>query len=170
MADDILRQLETLTNIELEAVRQKAASLLSIGSTGVCTGATTTRGSTQTETDVDLVLFVIQKVLRDRGCGLMPLVMMRRSHSYTSFKQSVPELMQFIRKQFNGKGQRIEFIALLEMGVGLLFDWMVDYGIPTTHAALMNNIRKMPAHFNRAFPGYGRMGYLKLVLRREING
>jgi hypothetical protein len=158
--NDILAQLPNLRPEELEQVRRGIAALQSM--TRAVPGATSI---TPPSDDAQWVLGIINDVVAQMSGFHTPLIILRRSAQFATFKHKLPDLMEYLGRQ---SSQRIEQQALLKIGLELLLAWLKDMGMPIGAPSLMKMIHRLPDVIDSQFPGYARMGILAVILRQKL--
>jgi hypothetical protein len=157
---DILVKLPELTYSELELVRQKIQSLKSLGKWN---GEFVPAVSNDTDSEVMDCLSVICKVLLDAGLEYNSVPRLRKSHQFSSFQEKLPSVLQYFQQIKN----KPEKMALFELSIRLLYEDLCSMSISVTARTLMSHIHRVPAVFNKSFPGYVQGGALPLFFRRK---
>jgi hypothetical protein len=142
--------LPKLDAAELAEVRQHLALLRTLAGEG------------PVDVDEQLVIDAISIVLRENGMGAS-IEQFTGSSAHVSFKEKLPDLHAFLAL---ASKQRNEQRAILYVGVSLLYDHLIKFGIPVGTRVLMTHIHRVPEFINAAFPGYTRAGLLPWIMHR----
>jgi hypothetical protein len=115
----------------------------------------------------DVLLDIIVDYMTRKGCDLsLPTVLMAGKH-YGTFKKKCVPVYEFVKPV----GGRNEQRALLRIGIAELYADLTRMNLAVTSRLMMAHIHRLPAVLNRAFPGYAKIGALKLILvKRKHNG
>lgn len=118
--------------------------------------------------DTDMVLDAIHRVLESLGVELLYPGMLRKVKAFPKFRdEKVPAIMKFVRA---GVKTRVQQIALLNIGVLLLYQNMGQMGIAVSSRAILNHAHRIPSIINQAFPGYAANGMLGMLVRQYVKG
>lgn len=158
--NDALRLLNHLTSDEASKLRDALTALLSLHAAG---GAARDE---KTPEGVD-VAGLVNEVLEGYGFGRVSLHQLQGAAP--RYSQTSAQLWAFARTAMPD-GKRVEHLAILRLGVRMLYKNIEDQGIPITHNIMMRQLSRLPAVVNHGFPGYARNGFLGLVVRSNISG
>lgn len=147
--EDVLRQCAALPRADVERLRGALAALL--GTSGDRSAAS--------ESDESWVLDAVAQELEKRG---MPVMRNRRPRTMTALRAALSDLMKFLAQAHPRRaGQRM----VLDLGIGLLYDNLIELGVPPTASVMLAQIHRVPALIDRAFPGYAGAGLLRMLVR-----
>ncbi len=156
----IIEQLPSLTNTELQAVRDTATFLA---------GNTTQNKPTDWEAKV---FEAFNKQLSASGIQTnLYYASFRRTSGYKVWIQSVSKVEAFITNNF-GRLKNIERLTLLNLFYKLLIENMKEINVPITINTVSSHTKRIPEVFNMNFPGYVASGLAPMVLAtmRKRNG
>jgi hypothetical protein len=159
--DDILASLPQLNRAQLLDLRKRIGAFISLGMHA------SVINTPKELVDEDLCVEVIIEVVSLRGRSFISKEQFKGQAGYKRFQESVVNVMKFVREALPG-AQRIEHRVVLHLGVRLLCENMAELNQPVTHGAVMRQFGRIPALYDRAFPGYARMGVLGIVVNREM--
>jgi hypothetical protein len=151
---EIVDRLPHLSAGELDQLFERIKALRQMGGNG--------NGHAKSD-DSDVILDTIIRVMQSNGLTCPYLKQLRQRRNYTSFKEKVPALMDYLKKVSTN---RLEQSVILDLGVGLLYHDIKHWSIPMTDSLIMNNIHRIPAIMDVHFPGYARSGMLKMLVKR----
>lgn len=114
--------------------------------------------------DVTLVLDVLCDVARSVGVDVVAPHVLRKSQQLRDARQKIAPVLEFIRAHARGP---VRERALLRTGIRLLYDDLVEMGFPVSARTLLSHLHRLPAIFDRHFPGYARSGILGIVIRER---
>jgi hypothetical protein len=98
-----------------------------------------------------------------RGALELPSVgSLRAAPEYNVFASQTPDLARYLRA---ASSDRQEQLAVLRMGISLLYEQLIDSGRPVSSYDLMPSIGRIPALINQAFPGYAESFGLQFLVR-----
>ena len=152
---EILERLPALSKAEMQQVKARV-TVLSQGPSGQVNHA---------DTDVLLVLSVIQAVMFSRGADMTTVAGLQRAAQYRSMADKVPALVGYLHRA--GIKDRIEVRAILSIAVDLLYRDLTQMGLTTSSRTIMQHLHRIPAVLNKQFPGYAKMGWLGMLLRTK---
>lgn len=114
----------------------------------------------------DVLLDIISSYMANKGVDLStPYVLMSGKH-YVTFRKKSDAVYKYVKPVGTKNSQR----ALLRIGVSLLYADLERMGLAITSRLLMAHVHRIPAVINRSFPGYRKLGALKLILvKRQHN-
>ena len=151
----ILQEIPRLSVADRDKVRQ---ALLACGSVG---GDTPTPEANMSSME-NMLLYAICEVVRSaQGEFVTPSVLSRMSNM-ASFRRKVPTIEGWLKSQ---KMRRNEEQALLITSVHYLYDNIVNMGRAVSAHRLCAEIHRLPSVMDEQFPGYARIGMLKLSMR-----
>jgi len=119
------------------------------------------------ESEVDFILETMQRVLSSMGVEHTSVATLRGSPQYAAFKQKAPAIVAYLDSAC--PTNRVKQIAVLSIGVRLLYENLASQGFPVSSRFLMTHIHRLPSVMNRAFPGYARAGLLNLLVKDKTN-
>lgn len=154
--NNVLHSLDALSPDELETVRAKATMRLK-------TSTPTTSAHARTGSNTDLVLDAIVEVLSAMGVEYVNASILRKSASFKSFNEKMPELFLYLEKITT---QRVERRAMLRLVIELLYQDLARMNVATTARTLMSHAHRIPAVINNNFPGYADAGLLHWIVKR----
>ncbi len=158
--NSIIEQLPSLTNEELQAVRDTATFL-------------TDNTKQNKPTDWEAKVFqAFNKQLSTSGIQTnLHYASFRRTSGYKAWIQSISKVETFITNNF-GTLKNIERLALLNLFYKLLIDNMNEINVPITINTVSSHTKRIPEVFNMNFPGYIASGLAPMVLAtmRKRNG
>lgn len=108
----------------------------------------------------DVLLDVISDYMTRKNVDLSAPFILAAGRHYSTFKQKSGPVYEYVKPV----GTRNEQRALLRIGVSLLYADLERMGLAITSRLLMAHVHRIPAVINRAFPGYRKIGALKLIL------
>jgi hypothetical protein len=77
-----------------------------------------------------------------------------------------PNLIRYLKDSCPGADQRI-IRAVLDTGFRMLYRMLINTGLTIGPAQLASHLDRLPAVFDRAFPGYAQSGLLAQIIRVE---
>jgi len=106
----------------------------------------------------------ICSTLRRVGVECPSPITLRKSSAYANAKEKFNDLSAFFDKISQ---QRLVQDAVLCTGIEILYNDMINWGMPISSHTILNHIHRIPASLNRAFPGYAQSGLLAKVVKYE---
>lgn len=157
----IVQQLPSLSLIELQEIVDRVKALKSLPGGQAAATAVPING------DAMGALRAVCEVLADQGIEYTPAFMLARSQEMGAFANKVGHVhAYFERSQLSRNAQGLVF----KIAVGLLYQNMVEIGLPVSARNVMRQIHRVPAVLNRAFPGYAARGMLSWIARGRTQG
>ncbi len=150
----VLKDLPLLTTDEREAIKARIVA----------------RGTLETNTvssqmgDEVLVLEAIVDVVQRLSGEVVSVYELRRMNGYTGFKTKAISLLETLGKS---SGTRLKKIAVLTLGIELLYRDLRDQLLPCSSRTLMRHVHRVPAVLDTNFPGYAESGLMGWITREE---
>jgi len=158
----IIDLLPKLDSDELSELRKRITALSSLGGSPEVDG----KAGALRDTRAEMIMEAINHVMSSLGADSASVFVMRRTADYPRLKQKVDSLFEYMRKI---TGNRVEQQHLLNMSVEMLYQDLVELGIPVTALTIMRHIHRIPAVMNKQFPGYAEAGVLSMILKGNTN-
>lgn len=116
------------------------------------------------DTDAEMVADAVAEVLAGLGVERCNRSQLLGCAQYQSMRQKMPELMDYMRR---GGSERVVLGAMLRLGIELLYRDLAAQDVPISSRVMLNHVHRLPAIFNRHFPGYAEAGMLHWIIRQE---
>jgi hypothetical protein len=130
-------------------------------------GASSKHGGRTNARQNDILLDIISDYMSRKGVDMSAPFVLSGGRHYSTFKNKSVAVYEYVKPV----GARNEQRALLRIGVSLLYADLERMGLAITSRLLMAHVHRIPAVINRAFPGYRKIGALKLILvKRKHSG
>lgn len=160
---EIIKALPALERGEVERVRAACTAILHL--TPDAGDVTEKDKVVQVQGDDELwVIHGIRSVLQSLGVEYPGMGLLQRAPEYSSFKEKIPGLMEYLRKAHPQR--RCQFI-ILRLGIKLLLDNLRQLGLAISARALLRHIHRLPSVLNAAFPGYAEAGMLGMLIKQK---
>ena len=156
--EQILQDLPRLTAEQRSLIADRIKFLNSAGT--VLTMPTVTEQARDDDA-ADWALDVLLETMQRLGveCPFKPAI--KKSSQYAAFRQKVPGIVAWMSRSVKKRNQRR---ALFAMGVGLLYENMVEMEVAVSARSVMQHIHRLPSVINQAFPDYARAGLLGFIV------
>ena len=155
----LIAALPRLSPDELQELAGRAKALAAV------TPTTSSKPTVEVATAEDMLLDAISTTMSRMGVEHTSMSMLRKGPHYASFKEKAPSVIQFVRKAV--PGDRLKQMAVLSIGVKLLYKNLEEMELPVSSRYLMQHIHRLPSVINKSFPGYATAGMLAWILRGE---
>lgn len=119
----------------------------------------------EVDDDEGFVLGCIAEQLSRMSIEYVSMKVLRSQRGIAAFRDKVPGLMKYLS---SNDRSRIEQRAILSMGVELLYENLIENGIPVSARMLMAHVHRIPSVLNAAFPGYAKAGLLTWVVKKRL--
>lgn len=113
----------------------------------------------------DVVLYVLCDVMHKSGVEHVTPQTLRNTSHFKPFADKCPAVIEFFGGTLQVQHARIRTEALLQTGLRLLYEDLLNMGVTVSSRTMMQHIHRVPAVINAAFPGYAEAG----LLRRIVN-
>lgn len=149
--------LRHMTDDELIQIASAARSLVAMGQRPADAVVTITDSS-------DWLVQCVFDVTRSLGVGTF-MAQLQTTAKEKAVRQKIEEAKIFIERQARSKTERI---ALCRVGIRLLYDSLRWMDVPVTGSVLLRHLHRLPAVFDRHFPGYAASGMLQMLIKAEM--
>jgi hypothetical protein len=158
-AESIITSLGSLPPGEVEHVLKHITAMRSLGAWG---GESTDDDSSEARR----VFRILCEEMQLAGLIDMHNVSYQRMRNRRGFAEKAKHVCAFLDEQHQDR--RVQD-GILRIGMQLLIRWMREWAdtkgdFLVTPYVLARNIHKLPARLDRAFPGYGAVGMLHLLI------
>lgn len=116
------------------------------------------------QSDAEFVLGCVINAIEHVGLEYPGKEHLKKSAAYKIFVDKVPATMKYLRLHFKTKVERQRALSL---GVVLLHQELSSMGGSVQARRILAHIHRVPAVFNKAFPGYAESKLLHLTVRRR---
>lgn len=160
---DILKTIPTPKPDEVERVRQACALALSMTLLPAAGSARISQGKRDS---IDVVISAVHTASQELKIDMGGPAMLRRRLRIDEARAICNSLVKYAEDAQVGNVHAQE--RLLALGFRLLYDDLAAMGImAVTPRVLMTHASRIPAIFDRHFPGYAAAGWLRMALRTE---
>jgi len=160
--DDVVAALPHLTPDERQRISQRLGAL-----GGMAPGPTTPLGrGSGPETahqPGELLLQAIVSTAERLSGERASVTALRRTSGGRAFYEKAAAVEAFAARHTSTRTQRL---ALLELGVDLLYRDLTKIGLPTSTRSLMRHVHRIPSVIDASFPDYAKLGLLRMVMQR----
>ena len=109
------------------------------------------------------VLSLICDVLQSMGVEYPVLSVLQRNAGFKAFKEKLPGLFRYLQKSGLNKNEQR---AVLRVGILLLYENLMQMGLPISAARVMQHTHRIPSILENQFPGYASAGLLRMLVSR----
>jgi hypothetical protein len=163
--DEIAKLLHSLTADELAEVRARAGILLQSGGRPAASAPTTTAAKIAAppaeSADLDIIVQEIAAYFQREGLEYVSEAMLKRTANYRSFEAKAIASLPYFRKV---SSQRVRLRAIIRLAIRLLHKDMQAMNVAVSVRTLMNHWHRVPAVIDKNFPGYAKIGMLRLLI------
>jgi len=158
--DSISKAIKKLNPSELARLRSEITALLSLRSGRADHDA----HEEENVSDTRFGLWAICDMLQRNGLEYGSVAMLQRHRDFAQFKIQYEGVNKFFGK---AKLDKVQRRSLYQIGLKLLYENLVEMGIPVSAVTMMHHIYRVPSLINQQLPGYAQSGLLKLVVAQR---